>query len=804
MTTTRKSKAEILGGKDKPQHVGIRDDKIPGELVKAKRWVAWKWILETRADGSLHWNKPPFDARTGAPASTTDPKTWSDFDTALRAVQSGRFDGLGFVLGVDENGIAYAGVDFDDCRDIESGSLIAWVLEKITWLNSYTEVSPSRTGCKVILRGRLPEHATKKHVNRNVEMYDSGRYFTITGWRLNGEPPDPLPDRTDILRQFHNELIAADRKPKDQRTTRTTGNTDDRETALSCLAALNPSRADDRDIWISVGMILHDIDESLLVAWDAWSCQSKKYVAGECAAKWAGFTEGRGLGIGSLIHWAKEDGWKPRRGKRSDAKKKDDKEASISIANYETIEVTNEDGSKQTVKVPLSMTEIIEEINQHTRDWPRRVDNVLFVDDPYHGLDWFDRRTTAGLFGWLRRRCKIDWTRGGAFVGQAELFAELERTSTKYEAIELLPHEPPVEGVYYRGDAPKPGDGTHFGWLLKRFRPETPIDRDLIQAAFMTVFWGGPVSCRPAFVITSDQGRGAGKTKLAEIIAYLAGGFIDVSAGEDIATLKQRFLSPEGQTKRVAILDNVKSLKLSWAELESLITTPTISGKRMYIGEGQRPNLITWAITLNGVSLATDMAQRSVIIKLVKGENAGGWYEENIRYIDEHRTEIIGDIIGALRSDRFEPASYTRWATWERDILARLPEPDEAQKVILERQEAANTEADEAEIIEDFFAGQLARLDYLPHKVQVRIPTAVAARWYGWAINEKVKTAAASKRLHQMASEKQLRQITADTSRTYGRGFVWTGRHADVVKDPILNDLTDRLAAKQDPTQDDT
>ena len=119
------------------------------------------------------------------------------------------------------------------------------------------------------------------------------------------------------------------------------------------------------------------------------------------------------------------------------------------------------------------MNDIIGDINQHTGDWPRRVDNVLFVDDPEHGLDWFDRRTTAGLFGWLRRRCKIDWIRGGKFVSQAELFAELERTSWKYDAIELLTHEPPIKNIYYRGDAPKPGNGTHLGWLLDRFRHDS-------------------------------------------------------------------------------------------------------------------------------------------------------------------------------------------------------------------------------------------------------------------------------------------------------------------------------------------
>lgn len=107
---------------------------------------------------------------------------------------------------------------------------------------------------------------------------------------------------------------------------------------------------------------------------------------------------------------------------------------------------------------------------------------------------------------------------------------------------------------------------------------------------------------------------------------YLYGGQLDVTAGEDIEQLKTRMLSPAARTKRVMLFDNVKSMRLSWAELEALITTSVISGRQLYSGEGQRPNLLTWFITLNGVSMATDMAQRSVIIKVTRGRNSGPWW----------------------------------------------------------------------------------------------------------------------------------------------------------------------------------
>lgn len=443
--------------------------------------------------------------------------------------------------------------------------------------------------------------------------------------------------------------------------------------------------------------------------------------------------------------------------------------------------------------VPIRMSDIIADIYRATNDWPRRIDNMLFVDDASHGLDYFDRRTTAGLFGWLRRHNEVTWAKGGNLVSQPELFAELERTAQRYQAIELLPHEPPISDIYYRGTAPQPGDGSHLQQLLDRFRPETTIDRDLIQAALMTAVWGGLPGCRPAFVITSDEGRGVGKTTVVAAIGHLFGGIFDVSNGEDIEKLKTRMLTPAQRTKRIALLDNVKSLRLSWAELEALITSPDISGHQMYVGEGRRPNLLTWFLTLNGVSMATDMAQRSIIIKVVRGANDGPWWEETLQYIDQHRSEIIGDLIAALRAERFPLANYSRWATWEQDVLCRLPEPGDAQRLILERQGQSNCEMDEAEIIEEHFAEQLRRLGYDPKKIQVRIPVAIAAEWYSIAVGEKSKTATASKRLNQLAGEGQVKRITPDPSRTYGRCFIWTGENANVICEPIENDLQDRL-----------
>ncbi|MEY2997882.1 MAG: hypothetical protein RIQ82_1263, partial [Bacteroidota bacterium] len=85
----------------------------------------------------------------------------------------------------------------------------------------------------------------------------------------------------------------------------------DMQLALEAMWGMPPEATDDYDIWITVGQSLHSLDESLLDQWDEWSKQSDKYKEGECHRRWRSFSKGGGRGIGSLVHVAKENGWKP-------------------------------------------------------------------------------------------------------------------------------------------------------------------------------------------------------------------------------------------------------------------------------------------------------------------------------------------------------------------------------------------------------------------------------------------------------------------------------------------------------------
>jgi hypothetical protein len=418
------------------------------------------------------------------------------------------------------------------------------------------------------------------------------------------------------------------------------------------------------------------------------------------------------------------------------------------------------------------------------------------VDDSQHGISWLDN--PAALFGYLHSRANVLWRDGSHFISKSELFEELRRTSRSYAAIEVLPHEPKVQKCYYANvvDDIKPGEGRHLECLLDFFCPAEPIDRDLILAAFLTVAWGGPGGSRPCFVVTADGGRGCGKSTLVEMLAHTFNGLVDFSRGEDIALIKQRLLSPEALIKRIAFLDNVKTFKLSWAELEGIITATTVSGKRMYIGEASRPNTITWFVTLNGASLSKDLAQRSIIIKLAKPRHCGDWRDNALSFIEQHRNQLIGDVIGILRRERQKLIKHSRWGLWERDILGLLPDPAEAQLVIADRQGETDSDTDEATALDEGIAQKLAELHYNVDCDRVFMASSVVRDWHEEITADRKTTQQVSKLLSQMISEGSISRIRQNTCRTWGRGFVWYGTDWST-EEPFRLDLEERLRVQK-------
>jgi putative DNA primase/helicase len=161
--------------------------RFPTELAERNQWVVWKLTQRTR---DARPTKIPFDAKTGGSASSTDPKTWASLDVALERFCPGGYSGVGFVFTEDD---PYTGIDLDHALS-EAGELEPWARPIVTAFASYTELSPSRTGLHIIIRGTIPDGVGHKvdlrktplwvkgaHPDAAIEMYSSGRFFTMSG-----------------------------------------------------------------------------------------------------------------------------------------------------------------------------------------------------------------------------------------------------------------------------------------------------------------------------------------------------------------------------------------------------------------------------------------------------------------------------------------------------------------------------------------------------------------------------------------------------------------------------------------------
>ena len=161
---------------------------IPDELTELKQWVSWQ--IEDRGGKPT---KVPYNARSGAKAQSNNPGTFSTFGKALEDHRKGRA-GVGFMFPAHKQ---YFGIDLDACRNPDTGELTPWGQEIVAKINSYTDISPSGTGVKIVARGEidLPRNVKKlKDVltygdkKPEVAIYNHDRFWCLTGQRHPGTP----------------------------------------------------------------------------------------------------------------------------------------------------------------------------------------------------------------------------------------------------------------------------------------------------------------------------------------------------------------------------------------------------------------------------------------------------------------------------------------------------------------------------------------------------------------------------------------------------------------------------------------
>ncbi|NLZ31228.1 MAG: hypothetical protein GX885_10910 [Methanomicrobiales archaeon] len=161
---------------------------VPAVMREAKRWVTWQYEIR---DGKK--TKVPHTPGKGQ-AKSTDRETWVTFEEACQAAEF--YSGIGFVLGD-----GWLGLDADHVRNPETGEWLPGILDEIKSVQSYAEISPSGSGAHVITFGTKPGDRCRAK-DEVWEMYEHGRFFTVTGDHIDGTPLDvrePAPGSLEAI-----------------------------------------------------------------------------------------------------------------------------------------------------------------------------------------------------------------------------------------------------------------------------------------------------------------------------------------------------------------------------------------------------------------------------------------------------------------------------------------------------------------------------------------------------------------------------------------------------------------------------
>ena len=183
-------------------------ENFPAELIKRAQWVLWQYELRP---GEAKPTKVPYNPKTLQHASSTDRATWGTFAETCTAFLENEFDGIGFVFSEDD---PYFGVDLDGC--IANDEIDQTKLGYALLLNSYSEESPSGTGIHIIARGVMPDGKGRKSTEHKVEMYDRGRFFTVTGKHMDGAPTT-VRERQAQLDKLYKKIFGKPQTGKKQR-----------------------------------------------------------------------------------------------------------------------------------------------------------------------------------------------------------------------------------------------------------------------------------------------------------------------------------------------------------------------------------------------------------------------------------------------------------------------------------------------------------------------------------------------------------------------------------------------------------
>lgn len=284
---------------------------LPASLVNEPIWCAWKLIKKQ--------GKKPDKVPVSANPETLGSKSWGNLAFGTNAAEA-----IGYAAGVGLHGVGIilrdgcglAGGDIDNCINLETGEIDAEAARIIEEADTYTETSPSLAGFRFIARGTFGGH-TGNNGRKGIEMYEDGRFLTITGRHYPGTPKDAQArDLSELGRRYFERKQTELPAPPHEAWVDGSAPGEGGYTLAEVLPFLRNNGVD-YDEWQKVGAAIKTAGGT----YDDWLSYSRqcaeKHDETDMPKKWASFKDkSKGAGMGTLARMAMANGMKSRKEQR--------------------------------------------------------------------------------------------------------------------------------------------------------------------------------------------------------------------------------------------------------------------------------------------------------------------------------------------------------------------------------------------------------------------------------------------------------------------------------------------------------
>lgn len=160
--------------------------ELPEEMRQNYLYCVWK--REPRPSGKPA--KVPYNPRTGMRADCSDPSTFGTLADVQNYAERG-YDGVGVLVTFLAGDTRMIAVNIDNCID-DNGNYSQTAIDIIQILGSYTEISPSGHGIRILVtvHSSFTYDSNRYYINNQkigLEIYDPAytkKYVSVTGHTL--------------------------------------------------------------------------------------------------------------------------------------------------------------------------------------------------------------------------------------------------------------------------------------------------------------------------------------------------------------------------------------------------------------------------------------------------------------------------------------------------------------------------------------------------------------------------------------------------------------------------------------------